>query len=114
MAQSNDEFRMKTLVFFTCMFLLMALGHSVALMAKGDIDTINPNDHAPASGVSTSGDSGFDVSDPGMVIGAIMLGIDLPMPFPIAIIAWNGISLFCIAYAIQSWIRSWIPLIGGG
>lgn len=119
MAMSRAEFVIKTLILCTVLFSMTTMAHTLGLMIKGEVEQVNPSDYHYQFGSkdqpkynesnpnadSKAGD--FDILDVLTGIGALLLGIDLPMPFPIVVTAWNGIMITMIVFCIAEIIRMW-------
>jgi hypothetical protein len=117
MAQSRSEFLIKTLLFCIILFTLVTLAHVLALNVLSNVG-VTPGDYGHPIGGAGRQDNGssttFDISNIGLDVAAILVGIDLPLPFPIIVIAFNGIMFGLIAWCVSEIIHSWIPLMPSG
>lgn len=115
---SDAKFLISTLLFIVLIFTLVTVAHGFALIVKGeqsadDIDSelLLPGDVDTERDPGEGNYSEFDVSDPVQVAGALFLGIELPMPFPLVITAFNAVCIGAVVYIISEMIRKWIPFI---
>jgi len=98
---------------------MVTLAHSLALVVKGDQSntTVDTDLLLPGDDIDTSREndeqnsSEFDISDPLQVAGAILIGIDMPMPMPIIVTAFNAVCISVIVYIVSEMIRQWVPFI---
>lgn len=114
---SDSRFLITTLFFIILVFTMVTIAHGIALVVRGDQasidDTIDiyPDDPDTDRDENEGNYSEFDVSDPLQVAGALFLGLELPMPFPIIITAFNAVCIGTSIYIVSEMIRKWIPLI---
>jgi hypothetical protein len=119
---SNDKFRLTTLIFCLVIFLLVTFAHILALEVQSETNIMNIQtelDKAIPDSVRTELENNLrnQTKIDALTIlgsfGAIALGVDMPMPFPILVTCFNMILLVAIGYTISSIIRSWVPFVSG-
>lgn len=114
---SDSKFLISTLLFVTIIFTMVTLAHGLALIVKGDMQTyeqefiINPDEYSTERQEDEQNFSQFDLSNPIDVLGSLVLGLDMPMPFPIIIIGFNAVCFSLVIYIVSEMIRKWIPLV---
>jgi hypothetical protein len=106
------------MAFCLILFTLVTVAHTLALIVKGDVETIDTNNINYNYGSSNREDNttktSWDVSNVALGIGAILVGIDMPMPMPIIVTAFNVITLSVIIYCAVEYIHGWVPFVNRG
>jgi len=114
---ADARFLITTLFFIILIFTLVTVAHGLALVVSGDQSAVEDPDEFYPSDPDTERDpnegnySEFDVSDPLQVAGALFLGLELPMPFPIIITGFNAVCIGTSIYIISEMIRKWVPFV---
>jgi hypothetical protein len=141
MSMSRSEFLLKTMLFCIVIFTLVTVAHSFALIVKGDLESMNNDDissiaqrdntvinrvrdrgyivnesegRAYNNALRNQSKNDYDLSGVADAIGSILIGLDMPMPMPIIVTAFNSVMIFTIIYCAVEWIKSCIPLMPGG
>ena len=109
----SSKFFLTTMVFCIILFTLVSLAHTLALVVKGDVESINTNDINYQIGNKTREDNAsktaWDLSTPQGAIGSILVGMDLPMPYPFIVTIFNVTMLTVVTFCAIEYIHSWVP-----
>lgn len=102
------------LILCSILFTFVTLAHALAIVVRDDT-TFDYGDFDPGFGDKGSqegkDETDWDISGIGETLGALMLGLDLPFPFPLIVIAFNSIMLTIIAFCVSEIIKAWLPLV---
>lgn len=118
MSQSRSEFLIKTMLLCIILFSLVTIAHTLALIVKGDVEAFNTDDINETIGDKerddNSTETSWDLTSPAGTIGSLLVGLDMPMPFPIIITIFNVVVLTILVYCALEYIHSWVPFMPGG
>lgn len=102
----------KWLLLCSVMLTLVTLAHGLALNIEESVDSYDIDMEFGDKGrQDDQNETEWDISGIADTLGALILGLDLPFPFPLIIIAFNGIMITVIAFCVSEIIKAWIPLV---